>query len=36
MNGSIVIVPTNLNLIQNVLPRMSYDDSSIYFFKKIK
>jgi hypothetical protein len=29
MNGNIVNVPTNLNLIQNVLPRMSYDDSSI-------
>jgi hypothetical protein len=28
IHGSIVNVPTNLNLIQNVLPQMPYDDSS--------
>jgi len=34
MHGNIVNVPTNLNLIQNVLPWMPYDDSSIFFNKK--
>ncbi len=34
MHGSIVNVPTNLNLIQNILPWMPYDDSSIFDLKK--
>jgi hypothetical protein len=35
MHGSIVNVPANLNLMQNILPRMPYDDSSIAgFFKR--
>jgi hypothetical protein len=34
MHGSIVNVPTNLNLIQNILPWMPYDDYSIFYFKK--
>lgn len=36
MHGSIVNVPTNFNLIQNILPWMSYDDFSIFDFKKRK
>jgi hypothetical protein len=28
IHGSIVNVPKNLNLIQNILSQMSYDDSS--------
>jgi hypothetical protein len=36
MHGSIVNVPTNLNLIQNILPRLPYDDSSILFYFKIR
>ncbi len=32
MCGNIVNVPTNLNLMQNILPRMPYDDSSIAIF----
>jgi hypothetical protein len=35
MQGNIVNVPTNFYLMQNILPRMSYDDSSIAeFFKR--
>jgi len=36
MCGNIVNVPTNFNLMQNILPRMSYDDSSIAIFLKRK
>jgi hypothetical protein len=36
MHGNIVNVPTNLNIIQFVLPRMPYDDSSIFVFLKRK
>jgi hypothetical protein len=32
MSGNIVNVPTNLNLMQDILPRMSYDDFSIAMF----
>jgi hypothetical protein len=34
VHGSIVNVTINLNLVQNVLPQMPYDDSSILFFLK--
>jgi hypothetical protein len=30
MHGRIVNVPNSFNLVQNVLPQMSYDDFSIY------
>jgi hypothetical protein len=33
MHGSIVNVPTNFNLIQDILPWMPYDDSSIFVFQ---
>jgi len=33
MHGNIVNVPKNLNLIQNILPWMTYDDSSIFVYK---
>ncbi len=36
MHGSIMNVPSNLKLIQNVLPWMPYDDSSISNFSKGK
>jgi hypothetical protein len=36
MHGSIVNVPTNLNIMQNILPRMPYDDSLIVIFFKGK
>jgi hypothetical protein len=36
MHGNIVNVPTNFNLMQNILSRMPYDDSSIVVFKKRK
>jgi hypothetical protein len=36
MCGNIVNVPTNLNLMQNILPKMPYDDSSIAIFLKRK
>jgi hypothetical protein len=36
MCGNIVNVPTNFNLLQNILPRMPYDDSSIAIFFKRK
>jgi len=36
MHGSIIDVPTNLRLIQNVMPQMPYDDSSISIFSKGK
>ncbi len=36
MHGSIVNVPTNLNLVQTILPWMSYDDISIVVFLKGK
>jgi hypothetical protein len=36
MCGNIVNVPTNFNLMQNILPRMSYDDFSIAIFLKKK
>jgi hypothetical protein len=32
MHESIVNVPTNLNLVQVILPRMLYDDNSISIF----
>jgi hypothetical protein len=37
-HGSIVKVPTNLNIMQNILPRMLYDDSLIfiYFTRKLE
>ncbi len=34
MHGSIINVPTNLILLQNVLPQVPYDDSSILVLKK--
>ncbi len=34
MHGSIVNVPTNLNLVQTVLPWLPYDDGSIVIFLK--
>jgi hypothetical protein len=34
IHGSIINVPTNLNLIQNVLLQMSYNDSSKKTFQK--
>jgi len=36
VHNSIVNVATNLNLVQNVLPQMPYDDSSIFSFLKKK
>ncbi len=36
MHGSIVNVPTNLDLVQIILPRSPYDDGSILVFLKIK
>jgi hypothetical protein len=36
MHRSIVNVPRNFNLIQNILSRMPYDDSSIVVFLKRK
>jgi len=36
MHGNIVNVPTNLNLVQTILPWMSYDDISIVLFLKRK
>ncbi len=36
MHGSIINLPTNLKLIQNVLLGMPYDDSSILIFSKGK
>jgi hypothetical protein len=36
MHGNIVNVPTNFNLMQKILPRMPYDDSSIAEFLKRK
>ncbi len=36
MHGSIINVPINLNLVQNVLARMPYDDSWISLFLKRK
>jgi hypothetical protein len=36
LRGSIVNVPTNLNIIQIVLPWMSYEDYSISIFLKRK
>ncbi len=36
MHGNIVNVPTNLNIIQIVLPQMPYNDSSIFIFLKRK
>jgi hypothetical protein len=32
MHGNIVNVPRNFNLMQNILSRMPYDDSSIVVF----
>lgn len=34
MHGNIANVPINLDLVQNVLTQMSYEDSSISMFKK--
>jgi hypothetical protein len=34
MHGIIINVPINLNLVQNVLAWMPYDDSWISLFKK--
>jgi hypothetical protein len=36
MHGNIVNVPINLDLLQNVLPWMSYEDFSISMFKKCR
>jgi hypothetical protein len=36
VHGNIVNVPINLNLAQNVLPQMPYEDSSISMFKKCR
>ncbi len=38
MHGSIVNVPTNLSIMQNILPRMWYDDylAFIYFKRKLE
>ncbi len=36
MHGNIVNLPTNLDLIQIILPRLPYDDSSILVFLKRK
>jgi hypothetical protein len=36
MHGSIVNVPRNFNLMQNILSRMPYDDFSIVVFLKKK
>jgi hypothetical protein len=36
MHGSIVNVPKNLDLVQIILPRLPYDDSSILVFLKRK
>jgi len=36
MHESIVNVPTNLNLVQTILPQMLYDDSSIAMLLKRK
>jgi hypothetical protein len=36
MHGSIVNVPTNLNLVQNLLLQLPYDDSLIIVFLKNK
>jgi hypothetical protein len=36
MRGNIVNVPTNLNLMENILPRMPYNDFSIAMFLKRK
>jgi hypothetical protein len=34
MHGSVVNAPTNLNLVQNLLPWMLYDNSFINVFSK--
>jgi hypothetical protein len=34
MHGIIVNVPTNLKLVQNVLPQVPYENSSIFDFQK--
>jgi hypothetical protein len=36
MHGSIVNIPTNLDLVQTILLWLSYDDSSITIFLKNK
>ncbi len=34
MHGNVINFPTNLNLVQIILPQLPYDDSSIVVFLK--